>query len=273
MNYFIGFGKFDTHWRLADMPPEEGDIVFLIECGNIDPVFIGLFTVGELGEADTPMVEPAIMCCVPCVPVARHLLPEPSREYQGTKAESSVLVPVPDYVGHELLKIANQHVKDFPFTKRRKKREKAAKPPDQQVRDFERRAKTRIGQGDFRDELMRLYDHRCAITECALVEVLSAAHILDYNLSNCQEVWNGILLRADIHLLFDRHLLRIFPGRPPIVVLAPYIQQVELYKHFHLRPMRPPKPFDDRTNEELRRRWDAANRTFLHFPDPQSCNG
>src|SRR5947209_10008855 len=107
---------------------------------------------------------------------------------------------------------------------------------------------------------MRVYGGRCAITECSIDEVLSAAHILDYSVSECQEVWNGILLRADIHLLFDRHLLRIFPGDPPIVMLHPNIQKVELYKGLHLRRMRLPSPFDQRTNEELRRRWDAANQ-------------
>jgi hypothetical protein len=37
--------------------------------------------------------------------------------------------------------------------------------------------------------------------------------------------------------------------------------------------MRPPSPFDQRTNEELRRRWDAANQAFCRFPDPPARRG
>jgi len=100
------------------------------------------------------------------------------------------------------------------------------------------------------------------------VAALSAAHILDYSQSACQETWNGILLRADLHLLFDRHLLRIFPGNPPVAVLDNAIQESEAYKLFHLHPLQPPNPFDERTNEELRRRWEAANQAFRHFDPP-----
>lgn len=38
MNYFVGFGGFDTHWHFADMPPEEGDVVFLIEWSKLSAI-------------------------------------------------------------------------------------------------------------------------------------------------------------------------------------------------------------------------------------------
>src|SRR5262249_19262409 len=58
------------------------------------------------------------------------------------------------------------------------------------------------------DALLAAYGRRCAISRCSIEACLSAAHIFDYSRSGCQEVWNGILLRADLHLLFDQHLLR-----------------------------------------------------------------
>ena len=54
MNYFVGYGTFDTHWSLPDMPPEEGDVVFLIAWGKISHVLVGLFTVGEMARRNIP---------------------------------------------------------------------------------------------------------------------------------------------------------------------------------------------------------------------------
>ncbi len=261
MTYFVGYGDLDTKWH-GD--PEEGDIVFLIG-GRAEHVMVGLFIVGEPGEAVSPVIEAASTYRIRSyAPVPEHLLPDPQKS-QGVE-DAMKLYPVIDADGRELGKIAQQHVKNLPG--RRERQEKGEKPPEQLVKDFFRSAKTRIGQRRFRDTLMRAYDSRCAITECAIDEVLSAAHILDYSGSECQEVWNGILLRADIHLLFDRHLLRIFPGDPSVVMLAPGLQKVEEYKRFHKHPMRKPKEVHPKTNEELRRRWDAAGEIFGRFPEP-----
>jgi hypothetical protein len=277
MKYFVGSGDFDTHWHLPeDMPPEEGDVVFLIRWSGSNPVLIGLFTVGVTEDHVTspamPPIKPDFTGRIPSVRVPPHLLPEPPQDRSGAEDEIAVLHLLPNKVGSELRKIAEPHL---PFGRRRERREKAEKSPEQKLpeqwlQDVAKEAENRLGQKKFRDLLMDAYGGRCAITECEVPEVLSAAHIWDYSLSKCQEAWNGILLRADIHLLFDRQLLRIFPGNPPVVVLDPCIQKVEPYKNLHLLRMRPPEPFDQQTNEHLRRRWDAANRipAFGHFPDP-----
>jgi hypothetical protein len=72
----------------------------------------------------------------------------------------------------------------------------------------------RPGQGKFRDGLIEAYGRRCAVTGCDAVDALEAAHIEPYceSLSNCLP--NGLLLRADIHRLFDLDLIGIEPIEP-----------------------------------------------------------
>ncbi|MDG7000681.1 MAG: HNH endonuclease [Nitrososphaerota archaeon] len=67
----------------------------------------------------------------------------------------------------------------------------------------------RQGQPKFRSELIELYDGKCAITGCDCEVALEAAHIIPYNGHITNHPQNGILLRADIHTLFDLHVLTI----------------------------------------------------------------
>ena len=70
----------------------------------------------------------------------------------------------------------------------------------------------RQGQSEFRRQLLSAYDGSCAITGCDAIEALEAAHIVPYQGVATNHLTNGILLRADIHTLFDLHLLSISPG-------------------------------------------------------------
>jgi putative restriction endonuclease len=67
----------------------------------------------------------------------------------------------------------------------------------------------RQGQPRFRGELLGAYGGACAITKCNLEEVLEAAHIYPFKGHLTNTVQNGLLLRADIHTLFDRGLIAI----------------------------------------------------------------
>ncbi|WP_411816243.1 HNH endonuclease [Hyphococcus sp. DH-69] len=69
----------------------------------------------------------------------------------------------------------------------------------------------RQGQGRFREELLSAYNGTCAISGCRVVDVLEAAHILPHRGLASNRVQNGILLRADIHSLFDLGLIEINP--------------------------------------------------------------
>ena len=65
----------------------------------------------------------------------------------------------------------------------------------------------RQGQPEFRRRLIEAYVGQCAVTGCIVVEVLQAAHIAPYDGLPTNTVTNGLLLRADVHDLFDRGLL------------------------------------------------------------------
>jgi hypothetical protein len=67
----------------------------------------------------------------------------------------------------------------------------------------------RRGQSAFRAALLDAYGGRCAITGCAVEAVLEAAHIIPYQGEQTNDVRNGLLLRADIHTLFDLGLIAI----------------------------------------------------------------
>ncbi|WP_200883691.1 HNH endonuclease [Archangium violaceum] len=60
------------------------------------------------------------------------------------------------------------------------------------------------------------YGGRCALTDCEEPRVLEAAHIFPYHGPQTNHVTNGLLLRADLHVLFDLGLLRTEKLRSPL---------------------------------------------------------
>lgn len=70
----------------------------------------------------------------------------------------------------------------------------------------------RRGQPQFRKQLLKAYKGRCAMTGCTLPQVLEAAHIHPYLGDETNVVTNGLLLRADVHTLFDLGLLWVNPS-------------------------------------------------------------
>jgi len=63
--------------------------------------------------------------------------------------------------------------------------------------------RARLGQGMFRLQVMDAYQHRCAVTGEKALPTLQAAHIKPYADSGPNRTENGLLLRADLHALFD----------------------------------------------------------------------
>jgi len=64
-------------------------------------------------------------------------------------------------------------------------------------------ARARLGQGSFRILVTDAYHRRCAVTNEKTLPALEAAHIKSYSKSGPHRTSNGLLLRADIHRLFD----------------------------------------------------------------------
>jgi hypothetical protein len=67
----------------------------------------------------------------------------------------------------------------------------------------------RRGQPAFREHLLIAYRGQCAITGCALEAVLDAAHIIPYKGPETNHPANGLLLRTDLHTLFDLKLIAV----------------------------------------------------------------
>lgn len=88
---------------------------------------------------------------------------------------------------------------------------------DARVRRF-REIDIRIGASPFRSALMEVYQGQCAITESRVTQVLQAAHIKPYRGAPTNRVDNGLLLRVDLHQLFDKDLIGIHPDSREICI-------------------------------------------------------
>ena len=126
------------------------------------------------------------------------------------------------------------------------------------------RVSSRRGQGKFRDTLLVVYQGRCAITGCPIEETLEAAHIIPHQDEITNHITNGILLRADVHSLFDSDLLGIHPATFEVLVAS----RLEGTEYEALAGKKITLPEDHRVRpspEALHERWQG-------FPGTQTDN-
>jgi hypothetical protein len=74
-----------------------------------------------------------------------------------------------------------------------------------------RKIKARRGRQAFRDALRNRYGDLCLISGCRLMDIVEAAHIKPYRGEVDNHPGNGLLLRADLHTLFDLDMIGIKP--------------------------------------------------------------
>lgn len=72
-------------------------------------------------------------------------------------------------------------------------------------------ARGRLGQGAFRVLVTDAYQRRCAVTGEKTLPVLEAAHIRPYAEDGPHRISNGLLLRSDLHKLFDLGYITVTP--------------------------------------------------------------
>jgi putative restriction endonuclease len=106
----------------------------------------------------------------------------------------------------------------------------------------------RQGQAGFRNKVLSAYGGRCAISGCNVPEVLDAAHIAPYRGPATNHVTNGILLRADLHTLFDLLLVAVNP-KSMMVEVSPRLRG-SAYCQFHGRTIGFPSTDGLRPNRE-----------------------
>jgi hypothetical protein len=75
-----------------------------------------------------------------------------------------------------------------------------------------RQIRERRGQQQFRQSLRQVHNDKCMVTGCDISDILEASHISLYSSDYNNHITNGLLLRADIHTLFDLDLLGIEPS-------------------------------------------------------------
>jgi putative restriction endonuclease len=95
-----------------------------------------------------------------------------------------------------------------------------------------RQIRLRRGQSQFRSSLVSRYGGACVVTGCKLLDVLEAAHIWPYRGSEDHDPSNGLLLRADMHILFDLNMMAIEPHLLTVHFIPP-IAALDDYSRFH----------------------------------------
>lgn len=70
----------------------------------------------------------------------------------------------------------------------------------------------RNGQQRFRGDALRLWGDRCAVSGVTIDRALEAAHIVPHTESGQMDAQNSIVLRADLHRLFDSNMMAINPS-------------------------------------------------------------
>ena len=69
----------------------------------------------------------------------------------------------------------------------------------------------RLGQATFRIAVLEAYGRACAVTREHSLPAIEAAHIRSYAQDGPHEIRNGLLLRADLHRLFDTGYVTVTP--------------------------------------------------------------
>jgi len=118
-----------------------------------------------------------------------------------------------------------------------------------------RQVRERPGQTAFRRKLKAVYGNRCCISGCTVSETLEGAHIDSYMARGSDNIRNGLLLRSDLHTLFDRHLIAINPDTMQVHV-SKRARGAAGYEQWHGFAVRVPQEPSHRPDQAaLRRHW------------------
>lgn len=132
---------------------------------------------------------------------------------------------------------------------------KAALFPEFQVNEHnqarygeERLVRPRLGQGAFRVMVTDAYSRRCAITGEKTLPALEAGHIRPYAENGPHRLDNGILLRSDLHNLFDQGYLTITPETYRVKVSKRIKEEFQNGRHYYALDNQPLEVLPDQAN-------------------------
>lgn len=173
--------------------------------------------------------------------------------------EAHLLMPIADYItgAHTMASVGEQEVQQAADQVDAAGGFQPDGVVDARMKELVAIAK-RQGQPVFRRALLVAYGCRCPISECDAVEVLEAAHIVAYAGPHTNQVQNGILLRADLHTLFDRGLIGVAPDDWRVVVHQSLLGTA--YGRMHNKPFSLPAEVAHQPNREslVRRNREAG---------------
>jgi putative restriction endonuclease len=101
----------------------------------------------------------------------------------------------------------------------------------------------RLGQGSFRMLVADAYGRRCTITAERTFPALEAAHIQRYSRGGNHELSNGLLLRSDLHKLFDLGYISVDPNSMKVKISRKIREEYENgrdYYRYDNEPLHPP---------------------------------
>ncbi len=119
----------------------------------------------------------------------------------------------------------------------------------------------RLGQGAFRVAVTEAYGRQCAITGGKVLPALDAAHIRPYSEGGHHTKSNGILLRKDIHSVFDAGYATVDKGYRFLVSkkVKEIFNNGEEYLQLHGKALRLPAGKSDWPNQDFLH-WHNENR-------------
>lgn len=120
----------------------------------------------------------------------------------------------------------------------------------------------RRGQQKFRKALIAAYSSRCAITGCPVLPLLEAAHITPYLGPDTNAITNGLLLRADIHTLWDLGLMAVEPTTKCVWV-SPDVNDPTYAKLSGRSLTLPTHPAQQPSVAALHQQWNLVRRSSV----------
>lgn len=117
--------------------------------------------------------------------------------------------------------------------------------------------KRRKAQDRFKDNLIKAYGGKCCISGVEVLSVLNGAHIEPHSIAGDNSSINGLLLRADIHKLFDDELIGINPNTLEIVVHPDLITTI--YGDFNGKKVLDRLDGNTPNNKILNERWKTLS--------------
>lgn len=118
----------------------------------------------------------------------------------------------------------------------------------------------REGQVKFRIDLFKIYGIYCMLTGCTVEKAIEASHINPYKGEKDNHSENGLLLRKDLHALFDSNLLGIEPDSLT-VHLHPSIKN-SYYKELNGKSLIQKRKGFGPSGAALKARWILFNKSF-----------